>query len=157
GPVEWGHPQQPPGRFVNRQTVNVPGADQRLQLETFDTSNGLQRVDRWERTSLDQNAYRFTLDQDAAVLHPTGEKLGLDVDLAAPMRPTPLLAGGTGRFFYNVPEDSGYPSKGYQYQQVAQALTGSLRVRRANGTVVDERVDPARSTLSMVHESDPPE
>ena len=156
GPVEWGHPEQPAGRFVNKMTVNAPGTDQRLSLDTFDTQDSMKVVSRWERTSLDRESYRFKLDQAEAKVHPDGERRRLLLDLRAEMR-TPLLAGGTGRWFYGVPEDFGYPSRAYQYQQAAKRLEGTLDLQQPDGSILRERVDPARSILSMTHESNPPE
>jgi hypothetical protein len=156
GPVEWGHPEQPAGRFLNKMTMNVPGTDQRLSLDTFDARNGMKVISRWERTSLDRESYRFTLDQDEAKVHPAGDRIGLEVDLVATMR-TPLLAGGTGRWFYGVPEDFGYPSRAYQYQQAAKRLEGTLRLEQPDGSILTERIVPEESILSMTHESNPKE
>jgi hypothetical protein len=156
GPAEWGHPEQGPGRFVNKMTANVPGTDQRLSLDTFDAGDGMKLISRWERTTLSRERYRFRLDQSEAKVHPSGERVGLLVDLRAGMR-TPLLAGGTGRWFYGVPEDFGYPSRAYQYQQGAKRLQGTLELQQPDGSVLTERIDPARSILSMTHESNPKE
>jgi hypothetical protein len=158
GPKEWGHPSdQAAGRFVNKMTVDVPGTDQRLNLQTIDTSNGMKVIDRWERTSLQGSTYHLNLDQDQAKVHPSGQRVRLLLDLRAVMRDPPLLAGGTGRWFYNVPEDFHFPSRGYQYMQAARRLTGTLDLQQPNGSILHERVDTARSTLFMEHESDPPE
>ena len=156
GPVEWGHPEQASGRFVTKMTVNVPGTDQRLSLDTFDTQDGLKLISRWERVSLDREEYRFTLDQAEAKVHPTGGRVRLLMDLRAHMR-TPLLAGGTGRWFYGVPEDFGYPSRAYQYQQGAERLGGAFELQLPDASILREEIDPARSILSMTHESNPPE
>jgi hypothetical protein len=156
GPTEWGHPEQQPGRFVNTMTMNLPGTPQRLQLDTLDTNSALKPVSRWERVSFDRESYRLTLDQAAAKVHPSGRRVPLRVDLLADMR-TPLLAGGTGRWFYGVPEDFGYPSRAYQYQQGAKRLTGTLSFQQPDGSILTETVDPARSILSMTHESNPKE
>ncbi|MEA2448114.1 MAG: hypothetical protein QOG63_46 [Thermoleophilaceae bacterium] len=156
GPVEWGHPEQPPGRFVNKMTVNLPATDQRLSLDTFDTSDGLKPISRWERIDLRRESYRLRLDQAAAAVHPSGARVRLRLNLVADMR-TPLLAGGTGRWFYGVPEDYGYPSRAYQYQQGAKRLTGTIRLEQPDGSILRERVDPKRSILSMTHESNPKE
>lgn len=177
GPPEWGHPEQPPSRFVHTMTVNPrprpgrlgylpsregshPGSstlDQRLKLDELDTEDGLKSVSRWERISLDRESYRLTLDQAAAKVHPSGERVRLEVELRADMRTPPLLAGGTGRWFYGVPEDFGYPSRAYQYQQGAKRLTGVLRLEQPDGTILREQVDPTRSTMTMTHESNPKE
>jgi hypothetical protein len=155
GPREWGHPEQPTGRFFNTMTVWTPGVDQRLKLDTYDTQGGLHRLNRWERTSLDSLDYRLTLDEPEAYVHPDGERVGLELDLRSRMRRTPLLDGGTGRWFYGVPEDYGYPSRGFQYMQGARRLTGTLRMSGPHGFT--ETVDPKRSLLLMTHESNPPE
>jgi hypothetical protein len=156
GPPEWGHPEQPTGRFVNKMTVNAPGTDQRLSLDTFDSQNGMKLISRWERIGLDGESYRFHLDQNEAKVHPDGRRVPLHMDLRADMR-SPLLAGGTGRWFYGVPEDFGYPSRAYQYQQGAKRLTGTFDLKRPDGSTLKERVDPGRSILFMTHESNPPE
>ena len=70
---------------------------------------------------------------------------------------TPLLAGGTGRWFYGVPEDFGYPSRAYQYQQATKRLTGTFEIQQPDGSILREQVDPRRSTSSMTHESNPKE
>jgi hypothetical protein len=157
GPKEWGHPSnQPAGRFVNTMTVDAPGTDQRLSLDTIDTSNGMKVIDRWERTSLQRPTYRLSINQDHAKIHPSGKLVRLRVDFNADMR-DPLLAGGTGRWFYGVPEDFHYPSRGYQYMQAAKRFTGTLALQQPDGSIRTETVDPSRSTLFMEHESDPPE
>jgi hypothetical protein len=156
GPPEWGHPEQPAGRFVEKMTVNAPGTDQRLSLDTFDSQNGMKLISRWERIGLERESYRFHLDQDQAKVHPDGRRVPLDMDLRADMR-DPLLAGGTGRWFYGVPEDFGYPSRAYQYQQGAKRLTGTFSFQQPDGSTLKERVDPGRSILFMTHESNPPE
>jgi hypothetical protein len=155
GPTNWGHPSQPAGRFLERWTNNVPGTPQRLDLSSLDTSNHLKVIDRWERVSLSRSAYHLNVDQDQAKVHPTGKLIPLHLDLRAIMRNPPLLAGGTGRWFYGVPEDFHYPSRGYQYMQLARRLAGTLSFPQPDGSMVNETVDPSRSTLFMIHESDP--
>ncbi|MEA2124528.1 MAG: hypothetical protein QOI80_1310 [Solirubrobacteraceae bacterium] len=157
GPREWGHPDQPAGRFVHTMTFGVPGATPRLKLDTLDAGDGAKLIDRWARTRLDRNTYRLRVNQSQAYIHPAAERAGLHMDLRASMYSTPLLAGGTGRWFYGVPEDFDIPSRGYQYMQGARKLRGTLRVPRAHGKSIKETVDPARSILLMAHESDPPE
>ena len=156
GPTEWGHPEQQPGRFLNTMTMNLPGTPQRLQLDTLDTMDALKPISRWERVSLDREDYRLTLDQAQAKVHPSGARIPLHVNLQASMR-TPLLDGGTGRWFYGVPEDYGYPSRAYQYQQVAKELQGTLDFAQPDGSILHETVDPSRSFLTMTHESNPKE
>jgi hypothetical protein len=155
GPREWGHPDQPTGRYFNTMTVGTPGVDQRLKLDTYDTRGGVKRLNRWERTRLDALDYRLTVDEPQAYVHPDGERVGLKIDLRSRMRSTPLLDGGTGRWFYGVPEDYGYPYRAYQYMQGARRLTGTLRMRGRHG--FSETVDPDRSLLLMTRESNPPE
>ena len=159
GPVEWGHPEQPAGRIVHKKTINLPGTDQRLSLDTLDTHDGGRVITRWERISLKRESYRFTLDQAAAKVHPAGKLRRLRMNVRADMR-SPLLAGGTGRWFYGVPEDFegfGYRSRAYQYNQGAKRLTGTLELQQPDGSMLRERVNPARSILFMTHESNPPE
>jgi hypothetical protein len=156
GPPEWGH-ENPAGRIVYTTTNDVPGVDQLLKLDTYDLQSGMKLISRWERTSLERPTYRLMLDQNDGSLHPAGGRVDMQVDLRARMR-TPLLAGGTGRWFYGVPEDYGnYPSRAFQYQQVAKRLAGTLRMTMPDGTVLDERVRPRRSHLTMTHEYNPVE
>jgi hypothetical protein len=155
GPVEWGHPSDQTGRYLETMTMNN-GLPQRVQLDTLDIQSGLQPISRWERVDLDHERYRFTLDQAAAKVHPSGGRIPLRIDLTAAMR-TPLLAGGTGHWFYGVPEDFGYPSRAYQYQQGAKRLTGTLEFQQPDGTMLRETVDPERSILTWTHESNPKE
>ena len=157
GPAEWGHPSEPGSRFVHKMSMNVPGTSPRLSLDTLDSNDGLKLIDRWERTSLTQPSYRLTVDQDDARVHPAGKAVRLALDLRAEMQDPPLLAGGTGRWFYHVPEDFGFPSRGYQYNQAARRLTGTLSFQQPDGSLLRERVSPERSILLMTHESDPPE
>ncbi len=156
GPPEWGHGEQPPGKYVYKMTANVPGTAQRLSLDTFDSSDGMKLISRWERINLKRESYRFTLNQDAAKIHPDDKRVPLRMNLRADMR-SPLLAGGDGRWFYGVPEDFGFPSRAYQYQQATKKLTGTFTVRQPDGSTLRERVDHKRSSLFMVHESNPPE
>jgi hypothetical protein len=156
GPVEWGHPDGQTARYPTTMTANVPGTDQRLQLNTLDAEDSLKPISRFERVGLDRETYRFTLDQADAKVHPSGKRIPLRVDLRAVMR-TPLLAGGTGRWFYGVPEDFGYPSRAYQYQQAPKRLTGTLEFQQPDGSMLREVVDPKRSRLSWTHESNPKE
>jgi hypothetical protein len=155
GPREWGHPEQPAGRYLNTMTFATPGVDQRMRLDTYDTKGGLHRLNRWERTRLDKLAYRLTLDEAEAGVHPDNEQVHLKLDLRARMRNTPLLDGGTGRWFYGVPEDFNYPSRAYQYMQGARRLTGTLEMSGPRG--FKETIDPERSLLLMTRESNPPE
>jgi hypothetical protein len=154
GPPEWGHPN-PTGRPLYTMTTN-PGARRRLRLDTRDAGRNFKLVSRYERTTLKRDRYRLRLDHDDAKLHPAGGQAGLHMDLRMDMR-TPLLAGGTGRWFYGVPEDYGYPSRAYQYQQVTRRLTGRFELRMPDGSTITERIAPKGSTLSLTHESNPKE
>jgi hypothetical protein len=156
GPPEWGHPAQPTGRYSYRMTVNAPGTDQRLKLDSVDNQDGGKVISRWERISLARESYRFTLDQAAAKIHPAGQTRRLKMDIRADMR-SPLLDGGTGRWFYGVPEDFGYYSRAYQYNQGARRVTGTFELQQPDGSMLRERVDPKRSILFMTRESNPPE
>jgi hypothetical protein len=156
GPTDWGSPSEPAYRFVHYDSLAVPGTSPNLQLDTFDTSNKLKLIDRWTRIP-DTYNYRLAVNQADAQIDPTGKGVRLGISLLATMRHTPLLAGGTGRWFYNVPEDFGYPSRGYQYMQAAARLTGTLDLQQPDGSILHEQVDPERSKLLMIHESDPAE
>jgi hypothetical protein len=156
GPPEWGHPN-PAGRPVYTMTMNVAGLREKLlRLDTRDAGKGFKLVSRYERTTLERDRYRLRLDHDDAKLHPAGGQAGLHMDLRMDMQ-TPLLAGGTGRWFYGVPEDYGYPSRAFQYQQVTRRLRGGFTLTMPDGTRLRERVDPRTSTLSLTHESNPKE
>jgi hypothetical protein len=76
------------------------------------------------------------------------------VELNARMQKPPLLAGGSGKWWYGIPQAIGYPSRSFQYMQVAQALSGTLQLGQPDGSVLRETVDPAGSKLVMVHEYD---
>ena len=157
GPPEWGHPPSS-NRVMHTMTMNLPavGDSQRLVLDSYDLQRDRKLISRWERTSLETPDYRLMLDQDDAKLHPHGGPVDLHLDLRARMR-TPLLAGGTGRWFYGVPEDFGYPSRAYQYEQAARRITGGFMMKLPDGTVVREQVRSHRSLLLMTHESNPKE
>lgn len=157
GPVEWGHPA-PAGRVIETMTMNVPVAGdlERLHLDTYDTQRDMKLISRWERVSNDKRVYRLMLDQNDAKLHPEGGTVDMQLDLRARMR-KPLLAGGTGRWFYGVPEDFDYPSRAYQYQQTAKRLVGGFTLTMPDGKVIRERMRPRRSLLSMTRESNPKE
>jgi hypothetical protein len=72
------------------------------------------------------------------------------------MRKPPLLASGDGRYWYGIPEAMGYPSRSFHYMQVAEpgGLTGTLELEQPDGSLLRETVDPAGSTMLMVHEYD---
>jgi hypothetical protein len=154
GPEEWGHPAEPPGRFVRKMSAYVPGVSERLRLETVDTSAGGKIVGLYERTSPLRYWYRAVVDDDAARVHPGGATVRLGVELSVDMLSRPLLAEGDGRFFYGVPQSFGYPSRSFQYMQAAETLSGTLELGQPDGTVLYETVDPKQSSLVMIHEYD---
>jgi len=154
GPAEWGHPGEPAGRYVRKMSAYVPGVSDLLQIDTLDTSEGMKVVDRWERTSLDSPSYRLSIDQDRAKVHPTGAAVQFGADLHADMKSPPLLAGGTGQWWYGIPTTFGYPSRSFQYMQATQHLTGTLDLQQPDGSILHETVAPAQSTMLMVHEYD---
>ena len=154
GPAEWGHPGEPAGRFIRKMSLYAPGVSDLLQLDTLDTSAGMKVVDRWERTTLASDSYHLRIDQDRAKVHPTGAAVQFVVDLHADMKTPPLLAGGTGQWWYGIPTTFGYPSRSFQYMQAAQRLSGALELQQPDGSVLHETVVPASSTLLMVHEYD---
>ncbi|HWH43596.1 MAG TPA: hypothetical protein VNT32_02595 [Thermoleophilaceae bacterium] len=154
GPEEWGHDPQTFGRYLTKMSNHLPGASERLLGTTVDMADGGREIGRWERTTLAREAYRLRLDNKAARVHPSGEHVRLLVDLEADMHSPPLLAGGTGRWWYGIPDDHSYPSRSYQYMQAAQRLTGTLALEQPDGSVLRETVDPDASTLLMVREYD---
>jgi hypothetical protein len=155
GPTEWGHPEgQETGRFVRKASYHVPGVSEKLRVETFDTADGMKRINSWERTSLERETYRMRIDNHDAEVHPEGKRIRLGVDLVADMKSPPLLAGGTGRWWYGIPQTYGYPSRSFQYMQAARRLTGTIELEQPDGSVVRERIVPEKSGLEMVHEYD---
>jgi len=154
GPKEWGHPDQPAGRFVTTTSRYVPGASDLLKLQTVDTSKGGKPVTTWERTTLDAQRYHLRIDDDEAEVHPTDKRIRLSVDLIADMKSPPLLDGGTGQWWYGIPSYYHYPSRSFQYMQAAKRLTGTIEIQQPDGTSRQETIVPERSTLEMVHEYD---
>jgi len=154
GGTNWGHPDQPPGRFISRASQYIPGVSELLKYQTIDTQKAGKTVALWERTSLADHTYHVLIDNDAARVHPTGQLVRLGVDLQAHMRKPPLLAGGSGLWWYEVPESFGYPSRSFQYMQAADTLSGTLDLGQPDGTVAHETFDVSKSTLEMVHEYD---
>jgi hypothetical protein len=152
GPTEWGHPEQQ-GEFVRDVSVHVPGVSDLLRYSTLDANDGLKDVGRWERTTLDSDRYHLLLDHGRAEVHPTGERVRALVDIEAEMR-SPLLAGGTGRWWYGIPETYGYPSRSFQYMQASRQVSGTMELEQPDGTMLVETVDADRSTILMVHEYD---
>lgn len=154
GPPEWGHPSQPAGRIVHDPSYYVPGVSDRLRLDTRDSSNGMKLIDRWERTSLTAPTYRLLVDQDDAVAHPDGTPSRFGADIDTTMETQPLLAGGTGQWWYGIPQTFDYPSRSFQYMQSSKTVSGTFEFTQPDGTVVPERIVPSRSSLFMIHEYD---
>jgi hypothetical protein len=154
GPAEWGHPGEVPGQFVREISTYVPGYSDLLSYHTLDTLHGMKDIGSWERTSLERETYRLRLDDDAAKVHPSGKAVKLVVDVRAEMRSPPLLLGGSGRWWYGIPDSFGYPSRSFQYMQSASRLTGVLELQQPNGSLLKETVVSSKSTLVMVHEYD---
>jgi len=154
GPAEWGHPNATPGRYVVPMSAYVPDVSELLRIDTVDTQDGGAVLNRWERTTLDAHRYRFTIDDPAADVHPSGKSIDLHVDLRAQMRKPPLLASGDGRFWYGIPQALGYPSRSFQYMQASEALSGTLSIEQPNGRMLRETIAPSRSSLVMIHEYD---
>ena len=69
------------------------------------------------------------------------------------MASPPLLASGTGKWWYGIPEEFGYPSRSFHYTQASQTLSGALVLGQPDGSVLREEV-AAGSTLLMTHEFD---
>jgi hypothetical protein len=149
GPPEWGHPDAPPGRYVSEISRYLPGVSELLSFKTVDTTKALKPVSSWQRTTLKAERYRLRVDDTAAEVFPTGRRIRLGADLVADMKGPPLLAGGTGRWWYGIPSTYHYPSRSFQYMQAARRLTGTIDIGGHR-----ETVDPAGSTLEMVHEYD---
>src|SRR3954449_10042683 len=154
GPREWGHPAEPAGRIQHYATYPVPGVDTLLHLDTYDASDNLKLVDRWGRTSLTAPTYRLLVDQGEASTNPGGKPIRFGADLRTTMQSPPLLAGGTGQWWYGIPQTFKYPSRSFQYMQTSRTLAGTFEFTQPDGTLLRERVDPRRSDLLMVHEYD---
>jgi hypothetical protein len=133
---------------------HLPGVSDLLRIRTFDTQSSLKQIARWERTTLARHSYRLRLDYDAMRVHPTGEHVKAVVDLQADMKGPPLLAGGTGKWWYGIPEAHGYPSRSYHYVQGARRLSGTLELQQPDGSVLREKVVPAKSSMVMIREYD---
>jgi hypothetical protein len=154
GPAEWGHPDQPAGRFVTTTSRYVPGVSDLMDLRTIDTSEDDKPVAIWQRTTLAGERYHLRIDDDAAKVHPTDKRIRLLVDLTADMKSPPLLDGGTGQWWYGIPSYYHYPSRSFQYQQAARRLSGTIAIQQPDGTFRRETVVPAKSRLEVVHEYD---
>src|SRR3954466_8833172 len=90
-----------------------------------------------------------------ARVHPKGTLVTLRANLHADMKSPPLLAGGTGQWWYGLPKHlGGYPSRSFHYMQGARRLTGTLDLQQPDGSVLHEEVVPEKSTMLLVHEYD---
>ena len=154
GPVEWGHPEGSVGRHVSKISPYVPGLTDLLDFRVLDSQDSLHEIGSWARTTMKAPRYRLHIDNKAAKVHPTGERVKLQVDLDVTMRRKPLLAGGTGQWWYGIPETYGYPSRSYQYEQSARRLRGTIALQQPDGTLRRERIVPKRSRMLMVREYD---
>jgi hypothetical protein len=154
GPPEWGHPAQPAGRIQHYATYPVPGVDTLLHLDTYDANASMGLIDRWERTSLSTPIYRLRIDQDEASTNPGGTPIRFGADIRTTMQNPPLLAGGTGQWWYGIPQTFKYPSRSFQYMQTSQTLGGTFEFTQPDGSLLHEEIDPQRSDLLMVHEYD---
>ncbi|HZN13980.1 MAG TPA: hypothetical protein VFB78_06925 [Acidimicrobiales bacterium] len=154
GPAEWGHPGEATGRFARTVSTYIPGVSELLRYQTLDTGNGLKDIGLYERTSLDRESYHLRLDDDQARVHPIGRTVKLVVDLRADMAGPPLLAGGTGTWWYGIPETFGYPSRSFQYMQAAKTIAGTLDLQQPDGSLLRETVASTGSTMVMTHEYD---
>ncbi len=154
GPAEWGHPGDGAARFLYKISVAQPGRDNLPYYHTLDTRDRLRDIGSLVRTSADQERYRLRIDNKDAKWHPSGERKKFFVDLDTTMNSPPLLLGGTGTWWYGIPQTYKYPSRSFQYMQAAQRLTGTLAFEQPDGTVVREKVVPSKSTLTLVREYD---
>jgi hypothetical protein len=64
------------------------------------------------------------------------------------------MAGGTGQWWYGLPEAHHYPSRSYHYVQGAKSLSGTLSIEQPDGSILREAVDARRSRMLMVREYD---
>src|SRR4051812_42263125 len=140
GSEGWGHAAQTPRRIDYEESAYVPGVSELMSFRAFDTFDGAKTIAHLRRTGLDGETYGLRLDQAQARVHPTGKLVRLAVDLHADMRSPPLLAGGTGRWWYGLPEhNGGYPSRSFQYMQGARRLTGTIALQQPDGSFAREQ------------------
>ncbi|MDX6587108.1 MAG: hypothetical protein QOI31_1581 [Solirubrobacterales bacterium] len=154
GPKEWGHEGNWAGRIVAIPSFNNPLFETPPVYQTLDAGAGFKDVGHWERTSLESEDYHLRLDHDTAWVHPTGEHVKAVVDLKPKMDSPPLLAGGTGNWWYGIPGFFDYESRSYQYMQAAKSLTGTLSIEQPDGSMLEEKVAPRKSRMLMVREYD---
>jgi hypothetical protein len=154
GPEEWGHGNAGWYRYPTTVSKYLPGVSDLLQIHTVSTPENGKTISSWERTTLKSDTYRLRLDYANAHVHPTGESVKLGVDLNVDMKSPPLLAGGTGQWWYGIPENHHYDSRSYQYSQGAKKITGTLAIEQPDGSTLRETVDPARSQMVTIREYD---
>jgi len=155
GSEGWGHPAQTPGRFEYQESVYLPGVSDLLSWRALDTFDGAKQIGGLRRTTLTRESYELSLDNAQARVHPTGQLVKLTTDLHADMKSPPLLAGGDGLWWYDLPQHvGGYPSRSFQYMQAARRLTGTFALQQPDGSLLREEVDPARSRMVLVREFD---
>jgi hypothetical protein len=155
GSEGWGHPAQTPGEFRYQESAYLPGVSELLSWHTHDLFDGDRTIATLRRSTPASEAYDLQLDQAKARVHPTGQLITLKADLHADMKSPPLLAGGTGQWWYGLPKHlGGYPSRSFQYMQGARRLTGTLALQQPDGSVLHEDVVPEKSTMLLVHEYD---
>ncbi len=154
GPKEWGHEGAWAGRIVAIPSFHNPLFEEPPVYRTLDAGNGLKDIGHWERTTLDAENYNLRLDNDTAWVHPTGEHVKAIVDLRPKMDSPPLLAGGTGKWWYGIPGFFDYESRSYQYMQAAKSLRGTLEIEQPDGSILHEKVASKKSRMLMVREYD---
>src|SRR4051794_19953549 len=112
GLESWGHPAQTPGQWRYEESAYLPGVRELLSFRTHDELDRDKTIATLRRTTRAREDYDLQLDQAKARVHPTGELVRLEADLHAEMKSPPLLAGGTGTWWYGLPEHlGGYPSR----------------------------------------------
>jgi hypothetical protein len=152
-PTEWG------GNIATGETVGqvsdyVRGVSDLPSYRTLDVVNGLEPIDQFERIGIEHETYRLRMDQDRARLHPDGTEVRMAGDFRIRMKSPPLLLGGTGQWWYGIPQTYKYPSRSYQYMQGSHRVTGTLELEQPDGSILRERLAPKRSTMSLVREYD---
>ena len=138
GPEEWGHGAQTHGRFVTKMSNHVPGTTHTAR--GHDARHAERRQGDRPLGAHDDGARvvpAAARQRRRPASIPTGDHVSLDVELNADMHSPPLLAGGTGTWWYGIPENHDYPSRSYHYVQAAKRLTGTLELEQPDG------VDPA--------------
>ncbi len=153
GPAEWGHTGDL-ARFVSLPGTYDPVAENLLDYRTYDVVDGFKPIDTWQRTSPTEENYHLLIDNETARVHPSGEQIQTQVDLDVEMHSPPLLLGGTGQWWYGIPQAHGYPSRSYQYMQAAETMHGTIEIEQPDGSVLQEKIRPKKSTMVMVREYD---